>query len=217
MGRAVAGRVRGGSHGVDVAGVAWVLGAVFVRFCEANDLIHGRWIADDAMHHAVDAETAFYAADPARNSRDWLRDEFVHLAQYPAARGLVDPDHSPVWTAPLSEYACGAILAFWRTQNADGTPAWPLTDPTCGSGYFLLGAFERLLEAWSHKAPAMDTRERVQCVLTSINGVDINTLRGGHRQVPVDARSDARLWGSTAGRGTGVQGAGGGGRFADRR
>jgi hypothetical protein len=76
---------------VALAGVAWVLGAVFVRFCEANDLIDGRWIADNAMHHAVDAETAFYASDPARNSRDWLRDGFFHLAQYPAARGLVDP------------------------------------------------------------------------------------------------------------------------------
>ncbi|MCC3270093.1 hypothetical protein LJ751_12140, partial [Arthrobacter sp. zg-Y809] len=36
-----------------------------------------------------------------------------------------------------------------------------LIDPTCGSGHFLLGAFERLLDAWDAKAPNLETRERV--------------------------------------------------------
>ena len=59
---------------VALAGVAWVLGAVFVRFVEDNGLVDRVWIAGagDRMSDAVDAETAFYADDPSRNSRDWL-------------------------------------------------------------------------------------------------------------------------------------------------
>jgi len=49
-----------------------------------------------------------------------------------------------------------------------------LVDPTCGSGHFLLGAFPRLLEAWSRHDEALEIRARVQKVLDSIHGVDIN-------------------------------------------
>lgn len=49
-----------------------------------------------------------------------------------------------------------------------------LIDPTCGSGHFLLGAFQRLLAAWSFQAPALDVLERVQRALDSIHGVDLN-------------------------------------------
>ncbi|QDG64424.1 BREX-2 system adenine-specific DNA-methyltransferase PglX [Pseudarthrobacter sp. NIBRBAC000502771] len=49
-----------------------------------------------------------------------------------------------------------------------------LIDPTCGSGHFLLGGFQRLLDAWSAKAPNLDTRERVQMALDAIHGVDLN-------------------------------------------
>lgn len=49
-----------------------------------------------------------------------------------------------------------------------------LIDPTCGSGHFLLGAFQRLLVAWDATAPNMETRERVQKALNAIHGVDLN-------------------------------------------
>jgi hypothetical protein len=49
-----------------------------------------------------------------------------------------------------------------------------LIDPTCGSGHFLLGAFQRLLDRWGREKPGMDLRERVQASLGSIHGVDIN-------------------------------------------
>ncbi len=218
---------------VSLAGVAWVLAAVFVRFCEDNGLVDRPWISgpDGRLLEAADAEAEFYRQDPSRNTRDWLRAAFGQLAQFPATRGLVDPDHSPVWTAPLSADACADLLRFWRTQNPDGSLAWSLhdpdwdsrflgdlyqdlsefakkkyallqtpvfveefildrtltpalgqvplaelklIDPTCGSGHFLLGAFDRIHDAWLREAPAMDTRERVQKVLLAINGVDIN-------------------------------------------
>ncbi|ASN19311.1 BREX-2 system adenine-specific DNA-methyltransferase PglX [Arthrobacter sp. YN] len=49
-----------------------------------------------------------------------------------------------------------------------------LIDPTCGSGHFLLGGFQRLLEEWSAKAPNLEARERVQMALDAIHGVDLN-------------------------------------------
>ena len=49
-----------------------------------------------------------------------------------------------------------------------------LVDPTCGSGHFLLGAFNRLLARWQRQAPALDVREHVIRVLSAIHGVDIN-------------------------------------------
>lgn len=49
-----------------------------------------------------------------------------------------------------------------------------IIDPTCGSGHFLLGAFQRMLDAWASHAPGLETRLRVQKALDSINGVDLN-------------------------------------------
>lgn len=47
-------------------------------------------------------------------------------------------------------------------------------DPTCGSGHFLLGAFERLHERWQREAPGLGARELVEKALDGIYGVDIN-------------------------------------------
>ena len=218
---------------VDLAAVAWILATVFVRFCEDNNLIDGPWITGEGARHsqAADNETAFYQADPTRNSRDWLRAGFTALANLPAGRELLDPRHNLVWRAPISADAASSLLAFWRAQNSDGTLAHGFTDegldtrflgdlyqdlsdfakkkyallqtpvfieefildrtltpameefgleglklidPTCGSGHFLLGAFDRLLQAWQAQAPGMDTRTRAQKALDSIHGVDLN-------------------------------------------
>ena len=49
-----------------------------------------------------------------------------------------------------------------------------LIDPTCGSGHFLLGAFDRLLDRWHRHAPGLETQARVQAALDAIHGVDLN-------------------------------------------
>ncbi|WP_322753650.1 BREX-2 system adenine-specific DNA-methyltransferase PglX [Frankia sp. Cas3] len=49
-----------------------------------------------------------------------------------------------------------------------------LLDPTCGSGHFLLGAFPRLLRAWNERDENLEPRARVQKVLDSLFGVDLN-------------------------------------------
>jgi hypothetical protein len=49
-----------------------------------------------------------------------------------------------------------------------------LIDPACGSGHFLLGAFDRLLDAWERQSPGIDRRELIAKALASIHGVDKN-------------------------------------------
>jgi hypothetical protein len=49
-----------------------------------------------------------------------------------------------------------------------------MIDPTCGSGHFLLGAFDRLLDRWHKYAPGMEIQARVQTALDAIHGVDLN-------------------------------------------
>jgi hypothetical protein len=228
---------------VSQAAVAWIIATVFIRFAEDNRLLKGAeldgrpvalpWIAGPGhgLERAVENEAAFYAVSPTSTSRDWLQQAFRTLAALPAGRPLVDPDHSPVWHAPISASASDGLLAFFRRTTPEGglvhdfrdpelgtrflgdlyqdlsehakktyallqtpvfveefildltlTPAiaefgltgLKLIDPTCGSGHFLLGAFDRLTEAWKAAAPALDAGERVQRALDSIHGVDLN-------------------------------------------
>lgn len=49
-----------------------------------------------------------------------------------------------------------------------------MIDPTCGSGHFLLGAFDRLLDRWHKQAPDLEIQARVQAALDAIHGVDLN-------------------------------------------
>ncbi|MEU4450202.1 BREX-2 system adenine-specific DNA-methyltransferase PglX [Nocardioides sp. NPDC023903] len=55
-----------------------------------------------------------------------------------------------------------------------GLDGLKLIDPTCGSGHFLLGAFDRLVAEWETEAPAMNAKERVRRAMDSIHGVDLN-------------------------------------------
>ncbi|WP_035923655.1 BREX-2 system adenine-specific DNA-methyltransferase PglX [Kocuria rosea] len=55
-----------------------------------------------------------------------------------------------------------------------GVDGLKLIDPTCGSGHFLLGAFERLNQQWATEAPGMDPKQRVRRAMDSIHGVDLN-------------------------------------------
>ncbi|MCI0354710.1 MAG: BREX-2 system adenine-specific DNA-methyltransferase PglX, partial [Acidobacteria bacterium] len=49
-----------------------------------------------------------------------------------------------------------------------------MLDPTCGSGHFLLGALQRILDRWVHAEPGTGKRELVQRALDAVYGVDVN-------------------------------------------
>jgi len=49
-----------------------------------------------------------------------------------------------------------------------------IIDPTCGSGHFLLGAFERLLDHRLRNEPGLDVREAARRALDAVYGADVN-------------------------------------------
>jgi len=49
-----------------------------------------------------------------------------------------------------------------------------MIDPTCGSGHFLLGGFQRLVEEWLRHEPAHNPRDIAQLALDAVAGVDLN-------------------------------------------
>lgn len=54
-----------------------------------------------------------------------------------------------------------------------------LIDPTCGSGHFLLGAFERLVDHRLRTSPGLSTREAATKALDAVFGSDINPYAVG--------------------------------------
>jgi hypothetical protein len=215
---------------LDQAAVAWVLGCVFVRFCEDNGLVDGLWLGgpepDAPVERAVQNRQAYLIANPRHNDRHWLREAFGYLRSLRATGKLFD-DHNPVWRFGISGQAAEDLSDFfrrgdgWRSLRSPGldtrflgdlyqdlsaharemyallqTPVFveefildrtfepaykefglagtTVIDPTCGSGHFLLGAFDRLVTRWKEREPGTDVRDLVQRALHQVTGVDIN-------------------------------------------
>lgn len=74
------------------------------------------------------------------------------------------------------EFVESFILDYTLEKALDtfGLKGLRLIDPTCGSGHFLLTAFERLFEAWIRREPGTNARALAQRALDSVFGVDIN-------------------------------------------
>jgi hypothetical protein len=80
--------------------VAWVLGTVFVRFCEDNGLIEWPFIAGpgERLADAVERHEAFFKENPQLNDRDWIVAAFDHLASsHKTVEGLFDRRYNPLW------------------------------------------------------------------------------------------------------------------------
>jgi hypothetical protein len=61
-----------------------------------------------------------------------------------------------------------------RALSRFGLDQTTLIDPTCGSGHFLLGAFDRLLDRRLRDEPGLDVREAARKSLDAVYGTDIN-------------------------------------------
>ena len=49
-----------------------------------------------------------------------------------------------------------------------------MIDPTCGSGHFLLGGFQRVVDEWVRHEPSRNPRDIAQRALDAVAGVDLN-------------------------------------------
>jgi hypothetical protein len=102
---------------LDQAAVAWVLGCVFVRFCEDNGLVDGLWLggplAEAPVDRAVQNRQAYLIANPRDNDRHWLRAAFGHLRGL-RATGKIFDEHNPVWRFDVSGRAAEDLSDFFR-------------------------------------------------------------------------------------------------------
>ncbi|GAB3942703.1 BREX-2 system adenine-specific DNA-methyltransferase PglX [Micromonospora vulcania] len=103
---------------LDQAAVAWVLGCVFVRFCEDNGLVDKLWIggADPAApaERGVQHRQAYLIANPRHNDRHWLWEAFGYLAELKATGKIFDRRHNPLWRFHISGPAAEELSDFFR-------------------------------------------------------------------------------------------------------
>ncbi|MEV5828464.1 BREX-2 system adenine-specific DNA-methyltransferase PglX [Spirillospora sp. NPDC052242] len=218
---------------VTQAAVAWVLGTVFLRFCEDNGLIEHPFLAGpgEKLALAQERQADHIARNPHDTDRHWILAGFAEMSRSPVAAGLFDKAHNPMWQIEIPHHAAKELLAFWRRRDGHGEivhdftdPEWDtrflgdlyqdlsehakktyallqtpefveefildytlepaidefgldglrLIDPTCGSGHFLLGAFNRILNKWRDAEPATEIWTLIRRTLLSVHGVDKN-------------------------------------------
>ena len=112
--------------------VAWVLGCVFVRFCEDNCLVPDPLLAGPGGRRAIalDHRTAYVHANPAHDDRHWLREIFRRYRALPTT-GEIFGEHNPIWLlAPSADGARGLVQAFQAVDPEKGEIRHDFTDPT---------------------------------------------------------------------------------------
>jgi hypothetical protein len=143
--------------------VAWVLGTVFLRFCEDNGLIELPFIAGpgERLQLAQDLQADYFHAHPEQTDRDWLLAGFDAMSVSPVAAGLFDKRHNPMWTIQPSHDAIKALLAFWRQTGGDGEIVHDLTDKLWDTR-FLGDLYQDLSEAARKSFALLQTPDYVE-------------------------------------------------------
>lgn len=109
--------------------------------------------------------------DPALGTR-FLGDLYQDLSEH--AKKTYALLQTPVFVEEfILDRTLTPALAEFGLTGLDGA-GFKVIDPTCGSGHFLLGAFERLHARWLAEAPELGARERVRKAMDAIHGVDLN-------------------------------------------
>ncbi|MFD8329144.1 BREX-2 system adenine-specific DNA-methyltransferase PglX [Streptomyces lydicus] len=112
--------------------VAWVLGTVFVRFCEDNRLIPEPYLTapeDDRRDLALARYEEYVATSDDPTYRGWLEQAFDELGAGQAGRLLFDRKHNPLFQIPLSHDGARDLVDFWRGRDEAGVLVHDFTDP----------------------------------------------------------------------------------------
>lgn len=104
--------------------------------------------------------------DPAWNTR-FLGDLYQDLSEATRKRYALLQTPEFVEEFILDRTLTPAIQEFGYREAR-------LIDPTCGSGHFLLGAFQRLVEEWARNEPGRNPTDVAQKALDAVAGVDLN-------------------------------------------
>ncbi|WP_443073051.1 BREX-2 system adenine-specific DNA-methyltransferase PglX [Streptomyces sp. S465] len=147
--------------------VAWVLGTVFVRFCEDNRLVEEPFLTgpDAERRDLAEARYAQYVEeDPDPTYRGWLERAFEELGAGQAGKLLFDKRRNPLYQIPLSHDAARALVEFWRERGEgedadrlvhDFTDPLDEDDPTKGWDTRFLGDLYQWLSESARKTYAL--------------------------------------------------------------
>nr|WP_237552297.1 BREX-2 system adenine-specific DNA-methyltransferase PglX [Streptomyces sp. SID5789] len=151
--------------------VAWVLGTVFVRFCEDNRLISEPYLTGpdgDRRELAESRYDAYVEEDEDPTYRGWLEKAFDELGQGQAGRLLFDKRHNPLYQIPLSHDGAREMVEFWRGRDEVGALVHAFTDPLNEDGTegwdtrFLGDLYQDLSEAARKTYALLQTPEFVE-------------------------------------------------------
>ncbi|MGX5187511.1 BREX-2 system adenine-specific DNA-methyltransferase PglX [Streptomyces avermitilis] len=151
--------------------VAWVLGTVFVRFCEDNRLIPEPYLtgADGDRRELAEARyDAYVEAEEDPTYRGWLEKAFEELGAGQAGRLLFDKRHNPLYQIPLSHDGARELVEFWRQRDEAGVLVHDFTDPLNEDGTegwdtrFLGDLYQDLSEAAREVYALLQTPEFVE-------------------------------------------------------
>ncbi|MFJ8705677.1 BREX-2 system adenine-specific DNA-methyltransferase PglX [Streptomyces anulatus] len=112
--------------------VAWVLGTVFVRFCEDNRLIPEPYLTapeDDRRDLALARFEDYVSTSDDPTYRGWLETAFEELGAGQAGQLLFDKKHNPLFQIPLSHDGARDLVDFWRARDEEGVLVHDFTDP----------------------------------------------------------------------------------------
>jgi hypothetical protein len=113
------------------AAVAYVLGCVFIRFLEDNDLIAAPWLAGPVgprLDAARDRRTAWFQQHPRDTSLGYLRAAFSDVAKLPAMQPLFDERHNASWSVALGPDGAAMLHEFWQRRDEAGALVHDFTD-----------------------------------------------------------------------------------------
>ncbi|MGH4021345.1 MAG: BREX-2 system adenine-specific DNA-methyltransferase PglX [Pseudonocardiaceae bacterium] len=137
--------------------VAWVLGTVFVRFAEDNDLLAASpklaGPGGEAIVGAENAQGRYSAAEPGPADRDWLLSSFETIDMKLAGRLLFDRRYNPLYQIMISHDAAKDLITFWRRRDERGKPVHDFTDPNWDTSF--LGDLYEDLSELAHKMYAL--------------------------------------------------------------
>ncbi|MEU1228372.1 BREX-2 system adenine-specific DNA-methyltransferase PglX [Streptomyces sp. NPDC005828] len=151
--------------------VAWVLGSVFVRFCEDNGLIPEPYLTApgaDRRDLALARYQDYLSTSDDPTYRGWLERAFEELGAGQAGRLLFDRRHNPLYQIPLSHDGARELVDFWRGRDESGVLVHDFTDELNEDGTegwdtrFLGDLYQDLSEAARKTYALLQTPEFVE-------------------------------------------------------
>jgi hypothetical protein len=149
---------------VTQAAVHWVLGCVFLRFVEDNQLVGRPWLSGpgERLELARERHEAWFRANPTGEERDFVLACFAEAAELPGLGALFDRRHNPLWRLPVSGDGAIALREFWWKRNPDtGVLAHDFTDGSLGTR-FLGDLYQDLSESARKRYALLQTPEFVE-------------------------------------------------------